>query len=469
MSSIIDDIVLLYRTQSPGIHKAYGEIEDLTVTDCSGKNLWHIAAQYVDLDALKLLKEKEVKICTDTYGKTPLHSLASQNMGDYEPVEQAIYDTVTFLIDAGVNPKKPDLDGRVAYYTAAENGNYPFIRALVDKKIRVDKVGDEGKNILHRICSRLYHRKNVKHEIHNVSQIVKAILSSGSIDPEDKDMFGRTALEYAQSSGVKEVAARFIPDVEDALVTGGMNLFDAIYEKDLEAIEGILKGGADANEYSDKYEKTPLMILCSLDNHVPLYNSNKGLYLEILKLLIKYGADVNYKSGNNDITAIRLLMENFSEARMSIFEYLISNGLYINQSVDNDANTILHIACYFDYGGMINYTIVEKLIEAGADVNRSNNNGTTPLMLYSQYGNEQKVAIAELLIDNGADVAKRDNNDFSAMMYAAGNHYEMSGKRIVELILDATPSVTPYEIEKAMEIAVANNRESIIKLLISYV
>lgn len=61
------------------------------------------------------------------------------------------------------------------------------------------------------------------------------------------------------------------------------------------------------------------------------------------------------------------------------------------------------------------YDIAKILVEAGADVNKANNVGTTPLMEAAIRGNER---IARFLIDAGADVGLRDKKDFTAVELA---------------------------------------------------
>lgn len=67
------------------------------------------------------------------------------------------------------------------------------------------------------------------------------------------------------------------------------------------------------------------------------------------------------------------------------------------------------------------YDIAKILIDAGADVNKKNNVGTTPLMEAAITGGTE---CAKLLIDAGADLSLRDNKGFTALelakMHGAG-------------------------------------------------
>ena len=61
---------------------------------------------------------------------------------------------------------------------------------------------------------------------------------------------------------------------------------------------------------------------------------------------------------------------------------------------------------------------VERLIEAGADVNHANNNGTTALIFAASNG---RTEVAEKLIQAGANVNLANNDGTTALIYAAWN------------------------------------------------
>ena len=77
--------------------------------------------------------------------------------------------------------------------------------------------------------------------------------------------------------------------------------------------------------------------------------------------------------------------------------------------------------------------------------------------------------IAELLLDNGADPALVDAGSNNALMYAASNSNQMSGKKVSELIIESgfkDLDRTNNDGKSALDIAVANNNEALVKLLI---
>lgn len=75
---------------------------------------------------------------------------------------------------------------------------------------------------------------------------------------------------------------------------------------------------------------------------------------------------------------------------------------------------------------------IDKLVKAGADVNRRDKDGTTPLMLAVQ--KEINADVIEALIKNGADVNARDNYGWTPLMLAAQQN---RNPEITKLLLDA--------------------------------
>ncbi|MDR1902542.1 MAG: ankyrin repeat domain-containing protein [Treponema sp.] len=128
---------------------------------------YHIAARCADPAAVEWLLNAGLKPCLDRDEQTPLHYLARCNIHgeDIEKRSGDIYRTALLLLDAGLDPNRRDMKGIAAYFDAGLNGLYPFIRAMADRKVRMDAVGQEGKNLLHAICARLYHRKSIAGEL----------------------------------------------------------------------------------------------------------------------------------------------------------------------------------------------------------------------------------------------------------------------------------------------------------------
>lgn len=452
----------------------YKGLDDKSTTGDSEKNLYHLAARYFDAEAIMYLAGEGVKPRADDSNNTPLHDAAASPYGNdkanFTKMEERIYRTAKALIDAGVNPKKKNDDGSLAYVGAALSGNYPLLRAIAEAGVKMDAVVGEGKNLISKICDTLYHRKNIAGEKENAYQTIKILLESG-VDPEDKDIFDRDSLYYAQRSEVKEIAALVagIEDDETAAKTGGQTLTRAILNNDMEAVQALLESGSNPDEVEEQ-ERTPLMWAC--DYPKP----------DIVKLLLKHKADANYVVGETGKTAMFYLLtssiqhirsgspQEIRKTYTTILRSLFDAGLDADAPLDAGGNTPLIYVANMDYFAGLNNTLAEELIEGGADVNKANLNGQTPLMVFAGKGDEQEHGIAELLLDNNADPALTDSSSNTPLMYAASNTNKQSGKKIAELILEngyKDLDRVNNAGQTAMDIAVSSQNESLVKLLIT--
>lgn len=476
-----DDFLNAYRQnmfardgQKVSLMEHYRALDNKNVTDKNERSLIHLAASFYDNEAVEYLLSEGAKARPDEYGNTPLHSLVHSSYGNdgtnFSKMEEAIYRTAKTLIDSGVNPKKKNDDGEIAYVYAGKACIYPVIKSVADSGVKMDHVGDEGKNLLHMITDVLYHRKSVRGFADNAYRTIKILLDSGSPDPEDKDAFGRTPLQYAQNSDVKEIVALITGD-ESAAATGGMTLGEAVLKNDMDAINAILENGADLNEVSAD-NRTPLMYACEYPRP------------DIVKLLLAKGADPNFRDGTTGVTALAYLLTSsihnlgrgFKGGNQppkdirSILRLLADNGLNVDDAIDGNGNTGLIYVANMDYFADLNNSLAEELIDAGASVDKANFSGQTPLMIFAVKGNEMDHNIAELLLDNNADTSLTDTASNTAMIYAASNPNKMSGKKIAELIIESGfkgLDRANNSGQTALDVAVANDNEALVKLLIS--
>lgn len=460
--------------QTTEVMVLYRALADKTVTDKSGNTLYHLAARFWDDEAIGYLTAEGVKARPNDYDDTPLHTLVKSPYGNdilnFEKKSTAIYRCTQQLLGAGVNPKKKNESGQIAYLEAGKHLMYPFIQAMADNGVKMNAIGEENKNLLHLITATLYHRKSIQGVPELAYKTIKILLDSGSIDPEDTDLFGTTPLTYAQRSGVKEIAA-LLSGEEGCAPTGGMTVSQAVLNRDMEVLETLARTRADLNELSEA-KRTPLMYACEYPN------------LEAVKLLLREGADVNYKAGETGCTAVYYLLTQATanlnrgvaggqepKVMVKILQALVDGGLDIDAPVDAAGHTALNLLCSLGYLCRLNNRLAEELIDAGCSVDLPDLEGCTPLMTFALKGNEQEHNIAELLLDHHADPAAVDKYGNTALMYAAANPNQASGKLIAELLLEAgdpTTERTNNEGQTALDIAVKAGNEAVVKLLLNH-
>ncbi|QRI42952.1 ankyrin repeat protein [Cheloniid poxvirus 1] len=190
-----------------------------------------------------------------------------------------------------------------------------------------------------------------------------------------------------------------------------------IDEEQINIIKLLLDYGADINAV------TSLGTSALLD---AVYEEN----IEIIKLLISYGIDTYIRSNNGvtafilaakikDINIIRYIVEHYDG-----YKYYLYDSTAINEAINRNSidilsflldlgldttvkdifgNTPLHTAVICN-----NYNITKLLLERGVDPNIRNQVGRTPLYGACRYGK-----IILLLLDYGAYVITTDKNDIT--------------------------------------------------------
>jgi ankyrin repeat protein len=118
---------------------------------------------------------------------------------------------------------------------------------------------------------------------------------------------------------------------------------------------------------------------------------------------------------------------------------LVSNGYDPNSRMAGSGTTALHICARLDHTVP---TMASLLVEYGADVNRSNAHGETPLMIAAMY--QRRTIVEYLLRPNvGADVSIRAKSGDTALVYATAKRQNQSGSNaangaaIVEALMRA--------------------------------
>ena len=95
---------------------------------------------------------------------------------------------------------------------------------------------------------------------------------------------------------------------------------------------------------------------------------------------------------------------------------------------DEDDEVALHWACYFGH-----LECAKALLGAGADINKQNNGGWTPLMLAAYYG---KIEVVRELLKRGAKKEMKDKNGKTAYdLTCQGVFVDQSNKEEIKALL----------------------------------
>ena len=206
-----------------------------------------------------------------------------------------------------------------------------------------------------------------KGDVAQVKQLLKQYPSFAKASDEK----GRTAILFAVYAKHKEIA--------ELLITSGVeaNIFEAAATGRIERVRELLK------------QQPELIHAYSPDGWTALHlNFNN---LEMAKLLIDSGADLNLNSRNKlNATPLQGAAAN---NWIDLAKLYLSRGANVNCRSE-EGGSPLHEAAG---NGFVDFA--RLLIDNGADVNQRDDNGKTPLTIALQY---KKPEIAKLLREHGA-------------------------------------------------------------------
>ena len=173
-------------------------------------------------------------------------------------------------------------------------------------------------------------------------------------------------------------------------------LLDAVSLGDADSVKTILESDPTVNVDYEDYGMTPLMTAIA------------GNYLQIAKMLLDAGADLN-KAGMFEVTPLMIAAMNIE--RLEGLRFLIKNGADLERR-NHSGETALFIAAMKDKST----ELIKELVQAGANINALEQKGWSALMIAID---EEAFLSASELIALGADVNIKSDAAVTAIHLAA--------------------------------------------------
>ncbi|AGC02287.1 ankyrin repeat protein [Acanthamoeba polyphaga moumouvirus] len=201
---------------------------------------------------------------------------------------------------------------------------------------------------------------------------------------------------------------------------------------DIEIVKLLLKSGADINSINNLGE-TALMICSQYSN---IYSTP-----ETVKLLLEYGANPNIKSYQNLTALILSCMYSNTDSNNETVEILLNNGADVNLTC-RDNISALYISCGITRK-YSNINTIKLLIKYGADINiQEFCTGWTPLILACNYcTTSSTIDTVRLLMEYGADINIRDKYGINALFLASIVERNDEHLETVKMLIDAGANV----------------------------
>lgn len=366
----------------------------------------------------------------------------------------------TLLSEDDVDIEFKDNDGLTVLWHVLASKNQSCIDLIMGHHPNINVQGKDGENMLHQ-AARFGNRNFVE-------LLVSKDLFIGSLDP-----CKRTPLWLAVDSGDEDCVRLLLDPHADTNAQDSENvsiIHQAVRREHIHLVK-LLLGMSTTNDQESESSAT---LRQGHDTEGDLSSPDQGATLKQASII-----PFNHDKPDIDTTDINgespLLSAVINESK-EIVEILLAEGKVKFQGVDRDGDSELGRAVYHGYK-----EIVEALLGAGADIDKANSNGLTPLFWAAWHGHEE---VAKMLLAKGCLMTTTEIYE-NTPLYTAAQYGHVS---IVKLLLQTSEarkkqtknikSLKPGSIihldgkfkssEKAMHVAASEGYEKVIKVLLDY-
>ncbi|EAY14364.1 hypothetical protein TVAG_255560 [Trichomonas vaginalis G3] len=290
------------------------------------------------------------------------------------------YELIKWLVDKGCDLNEVDMYGKAPIHYLVSMRKVKAIEFLIEKGIEINtKIKKNGKTSL-------------MLAIENVDIITCTLLLKHNADVNITDDDNRNALIYAIKKNSFEIMTLLLEyDINKKFC-----MIEATKYSNLDMIKVLYEHGCDINEF--------------IDNNCPLFIAISNSSYEIIDYFLAKGVDLSFVDveGQN---CLHLCI--YHRLESYCFENFVMKGADINCVTYPIKLAVIHQAINYR-----NDEILEILLRHKADIEITDSNGRTPLILASKYGFYEEV---KLLLEHGADVHKTDVYNYNALWYSRTN------------------------------------------------
>ena len=210
------------------------------------------------------------------------------------------------------------------------------------------------------------------------------------------------------ASRVKDgMEALFDPDTPHFTAWVGIYDLDNPYGRPSEEIPNPLYYSALCGFYDlVKYlaVKCPEYVDVIYGRHrLPLFAALEQDHVEIMELLLEYGANVDARETTGETVLLKVLSRPQQHNLVKIVKILLKHGADVNARTTG-LRSSLHLA---EYRGELK--VAQMLLDHKPDVNSQDKDGKTPLHILLEYRtNNEGIALNHALFERGAEVSRRD-------------------------------------------------------------
>lgn len=376
---------------------------------------------------------------------------------DYTPLMIAVYkedyDMVKYLLDKGANPNTANNENKTALMIAIANNNFDISKLLIQQGANINTQDEYSYTALMRAAMR------------GDYEMVKFLLENGA-DANTKDNYGNTVLYHNirychyEEEGLEDakkifnLLIKYGADVNtknnygasllnisyraSTALAQNREMFKVLVENGFD-LESRIKGWEE--DYPAGYDYTPLMIAAAINDY------------DMVKFLVEKGADVNAKTHfeySSVVTPLLLSLdyehiESRYDENSSVAEYLINNGADINVTNEDGETPLMYAS------KVHNIKVIELLIQKGADVNFYKG-GSTALISACEYSHERNIDVIKYLVSKNANINAQDNKGDTAL----NKTLDTSDEGSID-ILDF--EIAHFLIEQGADVNIKNKRE----------